>query len=1342
MVDVYSFVGDVDFLQKIKSLEDKALAIVKQTVECALFIQEYTAHDRAVRNTWIHTDEKIDDLSEALLKLKGSFEGRLTVQSLFMSSKILENVESLDTLKKLNPVDMNGSLRPTCLPGTRGSILDNITRWVAVPSDSGNILWFSGVAGSGKSTISTTVSQSFRELDRLGAFLFFDRNNRSQSDPGAVIRTIAYSLALSNPHIGAAISRMIHRDPAIVNAPLRTQFKALLLEPLGSAEHHIHGPILVILDALDECGDPNSRAPLLTLLADEFPKLPQFLRVFITSRRDSDIVGQFKTRFAEMDIDTRAPSSADDVELFLRHEIACIQRQKWLAPTWPGEERIQSLVHLAGGLFIWASTAARFINGYQPDEQLEILITQDRTAEFTDLDALYRIALQNSGPWHTEKKFAQNARAILACIVLGRVPMTDRTIDMILYSGKPTSAAVLNYLGCVVEWSSGKEARILHASFADYLMDPSRSGGQLWAINPQTDHHSLAVGCLRVLHTELRFNICGLEDSHLRNADVPGLAERIATMVSPQLSYSSCFCFDHIHHGQYSTAILEGLDRLLRHQFLYWLEVLSLLGRMPSATTGLGVAAEYTKGKHENLTDFVADAIKFVAAFSPAITQSTPHIYVSALPFAPARSKIVRQFAPTFPETLQFLRPSGEKWPSIQKIFRGHTGATTSVNFSPDGAWIASGSLDCTVRVWDAQTGALVAGPCEHTEAVYSVHFSPGGHRIASGSYDNTVRVWDTGTGALIAGPFIGHQNAVNSVHFSPDGTQIASGSYDETVRVWDAQTGTLVAGPFKGHRGSVTSVHFSPDGVLIASGSVDSTVRIWDAKTGTLVAGPFHGHTKQVTSVQFSPQGTHIGSGSADKTVRMWNIQTGACVAGPFTGHTDGVAAVNFSQDGALIASGSLDTTIRVWDVDTGTLAAGPFEGHTDRVTSVHFSPDGTQLASSSWDSTGRVWDAKAGLLLPELVEGHTSWVTSIQFSPDGVLIASGSWDKTVRSWDSQTGSLVAGPFKGHSSGVMSVNFRPEGTWLTSSASDNTLCVWEAKTGALVTGPFGVHRDEIQPSSVHFSPDGTHIASGGDNTVRVWDAQTGTLVAGPFEGHTEPVASVQFSPDGKTIASGSADTTVRIWDAHTGALVLGPLKGHTHFVTSVHFSPDGARIASGSQDATVRVWDAHTGGLQLVTGRLKGHNDGISSVYFSPNGQQIVSGSYEGRVCVWDAHAGTLVAGPFEGHTGPVLSVCFSPDGGRVASGSADATVRVWRVRMNHIEWPFSDLFPIDNGWVRDPAGPLIVWVPPWLRNGLYLPRNTLVICAEGTVKLDLTRFVHGTEWQKCIDPRFRDPK
>jgi WD40 repeat protein len=222
-----------------------------------------------------------------------------------------------------------------------------------------------------------------------------------------------------------------------------------------------------------------------------------------------------------------------------------------------------------------------------------------------------------------------------------------------------------------------------------------------------------------------------------------------------------------------------------------------------------------------------------------------------------------------------------------------------------------------------------------------------------------------------------------------------------------------------------------------------------------------------------------------------------------------------------------------------------------------------------------------------------------------------------------------------------------------------------------------------------------------------MWNALTGVLVTGPFQGHNGVVYSVSFSPDAERIVSGSLDSTVRIWDAHSGALIATLLEGHTRIVWSVAFSLDGNWIASGSQDRTVRLWDA--------------------------------------RNTISVPHI-------FEGHSGPVWSVAFSPDSQRVVSSSVDRTIRVSEVRTAHIDIngcadvyiqikadstphrPFGDSWTLKDGWILSPASQLILWVPPWLREGLYFPETSLVISVSGTTQLDFSDFAHGTSWQECM--------
>ena len=160
------------------------------------------------------------------------------------------------------------------------------------------------------------------------------------------------------------------------------------------------------------------------------------------------------------------------------------------------------------------------------------------------------------------------------------------------------------------------------------------------------------------------------------------------------------------------------------------------------------------------------------------------------------------------------------------------------------------------------------------------------------------------------------------------------------------------------------------------------------------------------------------------------------------------------------------------------------------------------------------------------------------------------------------------------------------------------------------------------------------------------------------FTGHTSNVYSVAFSPDGTTLASGSADTTIRFWDARSGAHIR-TLTGHTEDVNTVAFSPDGTTLASGSEDDTIRLWDARSGAhIRTFTG----HTWSVSSVAFSPDGHTLASGSRDSTIRLWDAASGAHIR-TLEGHTNNVPSVAFSPDGRTLASGSYDGTTLLWEL-------------------------------------------------------------------------------
>ncbi len=190
----------------------------------------------------------------------------------------------------------------------------------------------------------------------------------------------------------------------------------------------------------------------------------------------------------------------------------------------------------------------------------------------------------------------------------------------------------------------------------------------------------------------------------------------------------------------------------------------------------------------------------------------------------------------------------------------------------------------------------------------------------------------------------------------------------------------------------------------------------------------------------------------------------------------------------------------------------------------------------------------------------------------------------------------------------------------------------------------------------VAWSPNGRILASASaDRSVRLWDVHYGRLLHDPI-GQGDYVFSVAWSPDGRVLASGCYDETIRLTDGVTG-LPVRDLTGHDGPVYNVAWSPDGRYLASASYDHTIRIWDSQNDWQCRV---LEGHSDWVMSVAWSPDGLTLASGSRDESICFWDMNRGTMFR-KLKGHNDIVNSVVWSPDGLMLASASDDQTIRLW---------------------------------------------------------------------------------
>jgi WD40 repeat protein/transcriptional regulator with XRE-family HTH domain len=583
--------------------------------------------------------------------------------------------------------------------------------------------------------------------------------------------------------------------------------------------------------------------------------------------------------------------------------------------------------------------------------------------------------------------------------------------------------------------------------------------------------------------------------------------------------------------------------------------------------------------------------------------------------------------------------------------FRGHTDVIYGVAISPVGQYLATGSQDQTVRLWDIATGQTIRIFTGHTEDAREIAFSPDGKYLAAASHDSTIRMWDVATGQTVQ--IFSAPVGVDHVAFSPDGRFIAGTGLDTAARIWDVATGQTVR-VLIGHNHTLTRVAYSPDGKYVLTGGQDNTARLWDATTGKQVQ-VFSGQTC-CSAVAFTPDGKYIALGD-ENTIKLYDTVNWQLARG-FVGHQAGsgfgISGIAFSPDGKYMVSTSTDGTARLWEVATGQFIHF-IGGRGNALQDVAFSPDGKFLAIAGGDQVARVWDMQKTFGGRQLI-GHTGPVWQALFSPDGKRVVTASGDRTARIWDAITGQALI-TLTGHLDEVRSATFSPDGKQVLTASADHSARLWDATSGQELRR-FEVDTDLV--GEAVFSPDGKYlVTTSWDSMARDWDDQTGKLILTYRNQGPSHINRIAFSPDGKAVATTGDDHTTRIWNPLSGQelMIFKEQSDAVLGAVGVAFSPDGKSVVTASWDGVVRLWDMHTGqNVRNFTGHL-GHAFGVA---FSPDGKYVLSSGDDAMVRMWDVQTGQEVR-RFAGHTAEVRDVTFSPDGKYILTASHDNTARLW---------------------------------------------------------------------------------
>lgn len=502
--------------------------------------------------------------------------------------------------------------RRRCLEGTRTGVLGQIEAWIlrqpvigsaiSCTTSSGTpIFWVNGLAGTGKTTIAYTVAEHCENEGILGASFFCSRDDTDCSNPSMIFNTIVYQLGIFYPPYKEHVSRALQKDPSIVFSSVPRQIDELLLAPLRFLRDAFPACI-VVLDALDECRNADILVVVLLTLLERAEQLHP-IRFLTTSRPETHIEKTFnhrshKTTSSRLLLDRISlPIVTPDIKLYLTRALAETADAGFVLPRhWPGPLVIQILADRSEGLFIYAATSVKFVQDPRyndPDGQLKRIVDAlPNDPSRSLLDYLYLQILDAAFP-KMSRGLSGRIKSILGSIVVLKDSLPPIDLARLLNTTVDNIYNSLIGLHSVLSIPQPDEfyisIRIIHPTFAEFLVSPTRCTNQSFLVNAKHQHTLLSRCCLEVMQ-DLKRDICSIRSPCVLNIEVQDLSDRVARCITPSLRYGCQQWAVHFEEGDVTDEHIVLLRDFVETKLLNWLEVCSLLGILRDALVALAIA--------------------------------------------------------------------------------------------------------------------------------------------------------------------------------------------------------------------------------------------------------------------------------------------------------------------------------------------------------------------------------------------------------------------------------------------------------------------------------------------------------------------------------------------------------------------------------------------------------------------------------------------------------------------------------------------------------------------------------------------------------------------------------
>ena len=495
-------------------------------------------------------------------------------------------------LRRLKPVETGYHRKFRCMDGTRQSLLNHIVDWVANKSGQENVqwsntYWFYGLPGIGKTSLAHSICESLHERNHLAGAFFCRRDDPNLSEPMNILPTFIHKLAILFPPFRTIVAKHLRDDPNLTPQSMKG---SLFLDFICSLPHRPEHTLVFVIDALDECGDPRSRPGLLKVLTNAAAQAP-WLKIIITSRTEADIQHFFDTlaqsSYLPYDLGKDQDASAD-LRTFARSQFKLVASHWHLDTSWPKESDFNTVISRANGLFIFVKTLVLALESCDdPEESLKAALQHSAG---TGLESLYELY---SGILKAQIKHKNIEFQRMIGVLLTTSPyrtLCDETIAE-LAGVKPNLIKTwVDALSSLLyrDEAANRGIRVRHLSVYDFFVSDRCD----YQVNIRDADMQLGIDCLRVMTTQLRFNICKLEDSRLPNANIKDLPFRLKQHISDPLQYSCLhwsnhLCFPSDNRDQY-VLVLGSLKKFFEGLYpLFWVEVLSIMGMVPIGAPSL-----------------------------------------------------------------------------------------------------------------------------------------------------------------------------------------------------------------------------------------------------------------------------------------------------------------------------------------------------------------------------------------------------------------------------------------------------------------------------------------------------------------------------------------------------------------------------------------------------------------------------------------------------------------------------------------------------------------------------------------------------------------------------------